>query len=274
MSITSLSGYNAALKQRVFYSKNATGGSIFAPSVGDFPFWDIGGTPGAGSYASNTTTGVVPTSATTGAMNLSAFSGNAYLSYVEWICDGTGGNLGRLFLYDRLFTCGTFGDNANVTLGSQASYSARVPGGTDFSGLLVCAEYVTVTALTKMGAITVGYTNQSGTAGHSTGAVTFGWNNAGHQRFIIPIQAGDTGVQKIESVVTASNGTTMTIGISVLRPIWSGVIRMANEIREHWLDETGFPEIFANSCLEVGIKSNAPNSTSPGVAMTLEIASA
>lgn len=126
MSILTLAQYHAARKQSVTLAKNGT-----PPSMGTAPWWMStaicqGGDPAAMSASGNTTTGVVPTNATTGAPYIEPFSGTGYITGVDFSADFAC----RVVLYDRLFHAGSFATSVGVTsLSTQPSYSSRVPGG-------------------------------------------------------------------------------------------------------------------------------------------------
>jgi hypothetical protein len=272
MAIASLADLRAARRERLQYVKVSTGGSIFGVvSQGDWPFWGVGGTPGAGGYVSNLTTGVLLDNTTTGALALPSFSGNAYLASVSLDVGGFA-VFGVFYLYDRLWAAGTFLTNTATTFSSQPSYSARVPGGTDYTGTQIWLEETAANSNTQNATYTITYTNQAGTPGQSTGAFLPSGNNVAFCRTRAPMQAGDTGVQKIESV-TVSNATTKSWGVVVRRPIWQGALLNQSGELFHTFIQTGLPEIFGTSCLELGTRNNAASgSNSPGLTAVFELA--
>mgnify|MGYP003394196419 CR=1 FL=1 len=254
MAITTLDGYIAAAKQRLIWRKltSRTGVAAYWESV-----FDIAGLPGAGVLnVGNTANGLVHTDATAGYPTINSFGGTiGYVSGVEF-----GSTVaGWIEIYDRLFVAGAYAYNANTTLASQPSYSSRVPGGTDFSGLGIWFE--AVTAFTLNPAVTVTYTDQDGNTGATTGAYSAGYAPILGRCFPLPLATGDTGVQKIESVLcaTASAGT---FNLMVLRPIWAGRCIIANGGDKHDLLRTGMVKIFDDSALYVMI---AADSTATGI---------
>jgi hypothetical protein len=257
MAITSLDQLISAAKQKIPFTKTA---SRITTSTVWYSLWDIAGQPGAGTLAAGTslTVGAVPTDATAGAPVINAFGGAAkgYLSIVDFSCNVAG----RLQLVDRLFHAGAYSFNAASTLTTQPSYSGRVPGGTDFSGLEIWFECVT--AFTGNPTITITYTNQNGVTGRSTGAFAFGFAPTLGRMVQFPLQAGDSGVQKIESV-TATVATVGTFNILVLRPLWSGRVQTANAADVHGLDRTGMPEVFTDSCLQLIVNMDGTTSGIP-----------
>jgi hypothetical protein len=254
MAITTLDGYIAAAKQNAVFVKTAARTSIAATW---FSIFDLAGNPGAGTLnVGNTANGLVPTDATAGFPVINAFGGGTgYLSVVDF-----GNTIAcRMLLYDRLFHAGAYAFNANTTLATQPSYSSRVPSGTDFTNTQIWIECVT--AFTGNMSVAVTYTNQAGTAARTTGTVATGTAPTLGRMIQLPLQAGDSGVQKIESVV----GTVATVGtfnVLVIRPLWSGRVRLANDGDVHALDKTGMPIVWTDSALQVAVNAD---STSTGI---------
>lgn len=242
MTIASLDNYLAAVKQNIPYRKTATRTTV--ANVW-FSLFDIAGDPGAGTLAgTSTAAGVVPTDATAGCPVINAFGGSAtgYLSRVEF-----GSTVAcRIRIFDLLFKAGAYAFNAATTLSGQPSYSSRVPGGTDFKGLEIWSE--TVTAYTGNQSLAITYTDQDGNTGATTGTVATGVAPTVGRCFQLPFAAGDSGVQKIESVT----GTVATVGthnVLVLRPLWTGRVIAANMGDLHDMIRVGLPQLFADSAL-------------------------
>lgn len=263
MAITNLDGYIAANKQKIGIQRASV------TSVANIPtqIMQAAGNPGAGVLAgTSTAAGVVPTDATAGFPVIDAFAGAVgYLTRVLFSGSGTS----RLMLYDCLFKAGAFVFNANVALTGQPSYATRVPGGTDFKNTGIWIE--AVTAFTGNQTITVTYTNQDGVTGKSTGAIATGVAPIVARMLQLPLAAGDTGVQKIESVVS-SVSTVGTFNVLVLRPLWAGSVLSNSGGGAHDMLTTGMPEVFSNSALMLLVQ---PTGTSTGVVdVQLEIANA
>ncbi len=255
MALTSWDGFIAAAKQPISMMKTASRTSIAAAW---FSVFDLAGNPGAGTLAgTSTAAGVVPTDATAGCPVINAFGGSAtgYLAQVDF-----GSSVAaRLKLFDMLFKAGAYAFNANTTLAAQPSYSSRVSGGTDFSDTMIWIECVT--AFTGNMSVAVTYTNQAGTTGRTTGTVALGTAPTLGRMVQLPLQAGDTGVQKIESVV-ATVATAGTFNVLVLRPLWSGRAKIANDGDVHDLAKTGMPVVYADSALIMVV---AADSTATGI---------
>jgi uncharacterized protein YunC (DUF1805 family) len=253
MAISSFNTYMAAPKQMVAFQKTASRTSIAAMW---FSLFDLAGNPSVGTLnVGNTANGLVPTDALAGMPTLNAFSG-ANKGYISRVAFGSSVAC-RMKLYDRLFHAGAYAFNANTTLASQPSISSRVPNA-DYKGLQIWVECVT--AMTGALSVAVTYTNQDGTAAKTTGTISVGALTLGRM-VQLPLAAGDTGVQKIESVV-GSVATVGTFNVLILREVWSGRVRLANDGDTHNLKETGLPEVFADSALQVMI---AADSTATGI---------
>lgn len=255
MTISTWDGYIGSAKQPLSIVKTGARTTIAAQW---FSLFDLAGNPGAGTLAgTSTTTGVVPTDATAGCPTINAFGGGAtgYLAQVDF-----GSSVAcRLKLFDVLWKGGAYAFNANTSGNTPASYSSRVPGGTDYTDTQIWVE--TVTAFTGNQTFNVTYTNQSGTTGRTTGAVGIGSAPTLGRMWQLPLQAGDTGVQGITGVV-GGTGSAGTANILVLRPLWSGRVKLANDGDVHDLAKTGMPIVYADSALFLAI---AADSTSSGV---------
>jgi hypothetical protein len=169
----------------------------------------------------------------------------------------------RIMVYDLLWKGGAYAFNASTTGQTPGSYSARVPGGTDFTNTEIWVEQVT--AATGNQAVNVTYTNQSGTTGRSTGAVGIGAAPTVGRMWQLPLQAGDTGVQGVTGVV----GTVATVGtfnVLVIRPLWTGRVPIANYADLHDYLRVGMPRVFDTSALQICIN---PDSTATGASVEL-----
>lgn len=263
MTISTIDGFINSAKQYIAMIKTVTRTSV---ATGWFSVFDLAGNPGGGTLAGSTTAaGVVPTDATTGFPVVNAFGGGAtgYLTQVDF-----GSSVAsRLKILDMVFKAGAYGFAAGTTtLASQPSYVSRMPGGL-YGNTQIWIEVSTAFVTGTAWQVQVTYTNQAGTTGRSTtitaalaaAALTLG------RMYQLALQAGDTGVQKIDSVIVTNGATAMTAGnfnVIVVRPLWSGRARIANDGDVHELTKTGLPQVFADSALYLIV---CPDSTSTGI---------
>jgi len=261
MAITSGDTYIAASKQILPYTKTA---SVTTTATTRFTTFGVAGNPGAGTRAMTTAlTGAVPNGQTdVGYPPITTFGGSntGYLTRVQY----ANSVVTRMEIWDKLFGINITPLTAlsTFTLATQASYSSRVPGGTNYSGLRLFLEITTALATATALTVTVTYTNQAGTTGRTTGAVTMA--NYTVDRWIeLPLQAGDSGIQKIDTVVLG--GTVATAGafnVIVARPLWTNRVNIANGGGLDGIDRTGMPIVYNTSALVV---TTIADSTSSGV---------
>lgn len=263
MSINTLDNYIASAKQQVQFFKSTSRTSIAGAW---FSIFDLAGQPGAGTLAGvSAGTGVVPDDTVAGYPAINAFGGGAqgYLSRSDF-----GSSVAcRIALFDRLFVAGPQAFNAAVGLAGPPSYAARVPN-TDYKGLQIWAETVTAATLNQTWQVT--YTNEVG--GTSNTPVTgIGAAPTVGRCFQLPLQAGDGGVQAIQAIF-GGTGSAGSANIMVLRPLWTGRVRLINDGDIHDLIKTGLITLFDTSALYVMI---AADSTATGVPeMQFEVANA
>jgi hypothetical protein len=254
VAITTLDQFIGSAKQALSIAKTASRTSV---ATSWFSVFDIAGNPGAGTLAgTSTTTGTVPNDATAGTPLINAFGGAAtgYLDQVDF-----GNSVAcRMKLFDMLWKGGAYAFNAATSGNTPTSYSSRVPSGTDFNDTQIWLEQVT--AGTGVQSVAVTYNNQSGTTGRSTGTVVTSTNIVG-RCFQLPLQAGDTGVQGVTGV-TGSVATVGTFNILVMRPIWTGRVKIANDGDVHDLTKTGRPIVYADSAIVLLV---AADSTATGI---------
>jgi hypothetical protein len=276
MALTSLDSYIAAAKQRVRILKTA---SRTVVSTIPFSLFDIAGNPGAGVLAGTNTVngGVVPTDVTTGCPTIDFTSGTSYLSKVEY-----GSSVAcRLSLHDMIVKMGAISYAAGTTTptaDTQPTISQRCP---DYPGSGVVfgsrneiwIEVVTAMTGATSWQVQVTYKNSAGTAGRTTiistaqaaAALTVG------KMFMLGLQAGDTGVQRIESVTVTNTGATAgTFNVLILRPIWtSGRCMTANDGDIHDMLKTGLPIVYNDSALIMQVQADGTASGIPELAFEI-----
>lgn len=249
MAITNQDGLIAGLttSQAINWQKNGSRTAAGFTSV-----IDLAGGQGPGVLAgteSGPFTGVVPTDSTPGCPPINTFGGGAtgYLAGVQFGANASA----RLRLCDMLYKVGTFPTvNSAQAITTPPSYSARIPGG-DYKGTELWLEAVT-SFTTSAPTITITYTNQDGTTGKSTGAFAPGFLPILGRMVQIPLAAGDTGIQKIESV-TSSGSAAGTFNLLVLRPLWTGRVAFTNYGGVYGPELTGLPIVYDTSALIVQV---------------------
>jgi hypothetical protein len=259
MAITSLDTYLAALRRRAILQKTAS-----RTSVANIPFsvFDQAGNPGAGTMAvGNTANGIVPTN-TSPAAGYPALAATSSL-YINRI-------LARssvacwLDLYDTVFSAGAYVFNADVTLASQPSYASRLPG-TDYNGLELWIE--AATAFTGNQTVQINYLDQGGAAG-DTGAIATGVAPILGRMLMLPLAAGDSGIQQITRV-RSSVSTVGTFNVHVMRWLWGGRINAANQGIVESMFRTGMPQIYGTSALRLVVTADSTATGLPSLRLDL-----
>lgn len=252
MAFTSLDSLLAAPSFQVPYLKTASKTAVAATP---FTTFDLGGIPAAGTIVvGNTAAGIVPTDAIAGYPPIPSFGGlTGYLSIVDF-----GSSVAsRITVYDTLFSAGAFAFTAQTnTLTGQPSYASRVPNA-DYNGLEIWVE--AATAFTGTLSVNIAYLNQAGVA-KTTGVVVTNLGIQGRM-FMMPLAAGDTGVQRIDSV-TPSVATAGTFNVHVLRRLHQMRVRINNDGDTHDFLKTGLPQVYDTSALRVVV---IPDSTATGI---------
>lgn len=238
-----------------------------------FTLIDRAGYPVAGSLnPSQVTNGAVPTDATTGFPTIDAFAGanRGFLSHVEVAAPVTG----LIEIYDVLFWAGqttipTTG-TTTVALTSIPSFASRVPfksDGTtrDWNQVQLFLQ-ASVAWSDHAHTASIDYTDQDGNVANTGNIST---QNLGINRWLrMPLASGDTGVQtvtgyKLNGIASAAGAVT---AIAARR------IFGARSILGSWTygpDQTGLPEVFADSALLLVCKMDSTSSSTPYVTATI-----
>jgi hypothetical protein len=205
-----------------------------------------------------------------------------YLSKVEYGCSIAC----RLSLFDMIVKMGAIsyaGGTTTPTVDTQPAITQRCP---DYpgSGIVFGArnelwiEVATAFVTGNNWQVQVTYKNQAGTAGRTSvisvaqaaAALTLG------KMFQLALQAGDTGIQRIESVIVTNGTTAMTAGtfnVLILRSIYTSArVMTANDGDIHDMLKTGMPIVYNDSALIMTMQADSTASGVPELAF--EIASA
>lgn len=263
MAITTGDGYIGSAKQNIPYTKTA-GTTVVADNRSTIA--GAAGSPGALTLlGAATPSGGMPTDATAGYPTINAFGGGAtgYLTRVAYACSVAC----RLELWDKLYAVGIttaqLGTLQTLTLSSQPSISSRIPGGTDYVGLRIFVEITTTMSATAT-TINVTYTNENGTTGRTVAATSGSLSGFVAGRWVeLGLQAGDRGVQKIESVVIGgATNAAGALNVIIARRLWQNRVITANFSGSDSLDRTGMPVVWADSAIVACVIAD---STSSGI---------
>jgi hypothetical protein len=258
MAITTLDTLIAGFKPPMSFWK----ASQTAEGAGTWhSLWKAAGNPTAGATppAISAGSGYVPTEATQGALPF--VDGGASNSYVTKLA-ATGGTVGTLILYDRLWHCSGFVTNsvALQSITTPGTITARdANGATAGVGVELWGEVYTAPGAT--GATwTVTYTNSGGTGSRSATYTHPANAESVGQMFPFTLQAGDVGVGAVADLTCSiSSGTAGDIGLTLLRRIAEIPISLINAGALVDGLGLGLPRIYDNSCLALMVHCSTTN---------------
>lgn len=216
MAITTLAGALAGMQPMWYFTKASTAATVVGHP---YSYWGTGGFPGAGTYNTTLNGGTYSSSGGLVSGQIPHFdpvSGNSYLSRFQGQSSASGG---LLMLCDRLW------DNGGITITSTSAQAIVSPawpardanGATSGQGILLGVE---VSAAVGVGTptLTLGYTNSAGTAGRTGTNVDPTTASAIAASFYrIGLQAGDVGVQSVQSLTLSATWTSGTINVVAYR---------------------------------------------------------
>lgn len=246
MALTTEAGLNAAFpgQEREFTKANLTSASTAYASL-----WASVGNPAAGSFSiGNTTTGVIPTSATAGAFAfVNPASGNTYLGRIK--CSAQ--NAGSMIFYDRLQHSGSYTSSAGTINANDQTAVDRDSSGAAVEVWCEINSALSATATT----ITITYTDQDGNTG-ATGTCTLPASAIAGRMFPFVLATGDSGVRSIEDVA-GSAAPTGTFNIVMLRVLAAVPIFAAGQIFQYDWASIGMPRVLDNACIAIMMQTSA-----------------
>ena len=266
MAFADLDAFKTALgSQREITAVNAAGTVIAGRT---YDLWVQGLPAGVAPTAS-----VVPTNATVGALG-QADGGTGALTVMGARMSAL--NAGNYIICDRLVHSG--GLSGIVTTAQTTNLpTAALTRYTSGEGVMIGLTLYSNTGSTAT-TVTAVYTNQAGTGSRVTTAVVFGSTgfNAAPRMILLPLQAGDSGVQSVQSVtVLATTGTAGNFGVTLFKPLFvicvdphSGILPAAGYITGATFG--GFPEIVDGACLFPILISGGANSSAAGALLLAE----
>jgi hypothetical protein len=276
VTIASIDDYFAAVRQPIEYARLNTRTTV---SGGWYTLADLGGQPGGVTLTHSASSGVKPTDSDPMYPSIASFAGGASGILGRWSFGWT--VAGRIYLFDRLAVYGsylyTYGNPG--ALSSQPAISDRCPdypgsGSVFGDGTELWMEFSTALVTGSAFGVTVTYTNSAGVGSRSTGAFAVGAaaNGTIGRAYQMPLQAGDTGIQKIESVAITHTGMTAgAINLMILRPLAQGRISVVNQCETQDVVKLGLPVVYDSSAIYPLYQLDATSSGSSD--MTIEIAS-
>jgi hypothetical protein len=260
MTITTLDGLIGGTKGAGIVFKTATKPAVAAGFWASY--WAAGSIPAAGTLAvGNTTSGVIPTEATTGAMAFADPPGGTttYVMGATVISTVTG----VVYLYDRVFHIGAFTPTSGAYAGVTGTTIDRPADG---AGVEMWAEIVTALSAAAH-TVTITYDDQSNVS--STGSVVLAASAPIARMYPATLAAGDSGVQHITALSGSATPPTGTFNMVLARPIIRvGVI--ANVPIRLGIPETGLRPLYANSCLALAFY-NPAGTTAPDITVSLDL---
>ena len=205
-------------------------------------YWRSAGQPTTGTTP---TTSAVCNNTTTGALPLGTLNGTNvwYMAGAEM----TSSVAQAMVVCDRLVHHG----NASGTVTTAQTVGTTIPSRAgNGDGVQAYVEIYTATGATGVNA-TISYTNQSGTAGRTSGAVAIPSSPGANNLFgPFPLQTGDTGIQSVQSVtLSATTGTAGAFGITLLRRVAGLNISAANGFDRIGYSDISLPLLGTDPCL-------------------------
>jgi hypothetical protein len=219
MAITTLAGAVAGARPPMRVLKTAAGLNLTAATWGSW--WYTTSDPVAGVASSAGLAGEALTAPVTGALRWQdPASGNSYLLNAKTMVSNTAAVQANLVLCDRLWQ--NSGIDVTVTTAqtiNSVAWPARdMNGATSGAGVWIALE---VSSATGAGAATptIEYTNSAG-GGTKTGTcLGYSASATAGRICLFNLQAGDVGVQSVQTITLGTSLTSGTVHLIALRPI-------------------------------------------------------
>jgi hypothetical protein len=271
MAIASFDAYIAASRRDYKIAKTA---AITTVAAVPFAVHHALGYPGGSGTISAAATAVAAGGSSAGELVTNATANMGALP-IQSVAGKTDYQLTRVFsgntvaarhkLYDRLWQCSMLLTTLGTgTITAPPSYVGRLPN-SDYSNTEIVLEFTTAVSATAT-TVTVTYTNELGVSGRTTGSsgTLSGFTLGRH--FYMPLQAGDNGVQEIDSIVVGGTvATTGRVNVMVIRPVWFGRAASANTGETQPLDKVGAPLVYTSSCLQLEVSADSTSSGLPTI---------
>jgi len=235
------------MRPPVFFAKNATATLVAGRPTS---LYTLAGNPGAGT-ANTGLTGANYVSSTTVPNGIiyhqDPASGNSYLARFEGVSSA---QPGVLLLLDRLWDCGPAVSSTSAQTITQPTLPARdANGATAGAGVLLAIETIAATSSTAA-VISVTYTNSGGTGSRTAAFIDLptAATNAIGNWYRIGLQAGDYGVQSVQSVTFTTDWTSGTIALVAYRLLAAMELPGTGIPNALDLLTGGFPQLYNGTC--------------------------
>lgn len=204
------------------------------------------GLPGAGTLPTGAGAGAIPTSATAGVFTFTNPTSPS-LSYLARL-SGVGTAQATLILYDRVWHGGGYNSNSAVSQTVTSTALTRYTGGDDIE---LWVEWSGVSGNTTSN-LTVTYTNQAGTGSRTSQVLALQTASVAGQMQPVALQAGDTGMRAIASIILSASmvsGTATILGLVMMRRIAEIPLVVANVEASKNNFDLGMPQVQDNAAL-------------------------
>ncbi|GCL61497.1 hypothetical protein [Pseudaquabacterium pictum] len=242
MAITTLDGALAGMRPPEFFAKGTSptlaAGRPFSPFyLGGYPGAAVAPAPGIAGAALTSYAGQIP---------FPAASGNTHLARFSGACSSQSG---MLLLCDRLWhNSGISVTTTTAQTVNSVAWPARDKNGAiDGDGVLIGLE---ISAATGVGAATpsISYTNSAGVSGKTSTTVdAYAASSALGMFYRLGLQAGDVGVQSIQSVtlgVSMTSGSVSLVAYRVLAALELSASGVPNAVDAL---TAGLPRLYDNT---------------------------
>lgn len=247
MAITTLAGIDAGhcnSNNATLIKPTATNGFLIRPHNllyvgGGFP---ANATPNASGLSGAAVTSF------TGQIRSPAASNTTYIKSISLSSQSTGTFLLCDLLWHNSGLSLTTSPTAQTV--NSVAFAARDNNESTNGDGVVVALVVTGATGTGTPILTLGYTNQSGTASRSSNACTVSLSStAAGATYFFGMQAGDTGVRSIQSYAQSATWTSGTAHLIAFRPILTVPVFSVTKRYVADITENGLVKIFDNSVL-------------------------
>jgi hypothetical protein len=207
MAITTLDDIIAGVKPAQFFAKSASNTTAAGRT---YSFWGTAGIPGAGTYDSVASGTVLSSSAGLLAGQIPYYNATPGKQMHLVRAVGLGNNSGIMLICDRLWQGGgiSLTSTSPQTINSVTWPTRDANGTSNGEGVLIGLEIVSSTS-TNSPTLTLNYTNSEGVT-NRTGVNQLATSStvlAGHF-YTFTLQAGDKGVQSIQSLTLSTTWTS------------------------------------------------------------------